>query len=198
MTETATAYGFRTWPKDLGVLLIVAVALGLGLLLATQTTSRTRPYADSNSPLRLRYPAGWVETGSLQDVLLKVQDPLADSPFKTTLTVESRELDPQNPPTLQALLDRRVELRQSLTGYHFLANRETTVGGAKAMELEYAYVVQPIDEPRRAVLPVVVRAREVIVPAKDRAYYIALAAAANEFARASARLDQILATAQVQ
>jgi hypothetical protein len=138
-----------------------------------------------------------MDAQSLQDVLLKVEDPQTDSAFKTALTVESRELDPQSPPTLQTLLDRRVEQRGALTGYHFLANTETTVGGLKAMQLQYAYVVQPIDEPRRASLPVVVRAREYIVVTQDRTYYITLAAPENEFERASARFDRILQTVQV-
>jgi hypothetical protein len=186
----------RTLPKDLGVALAVLIALGLGLLLLLNTVGRTKVYQSADTPFRMAYPATWIDATSLQDVLLKVEDPLADSAFKTALTVETRELDPQSPPTLQTLLDRRVEQRSALTGYHFLANAETTVGGLKAMQLQYAYVVQPIDEPRRASLPVVVQAREYIVVAPDRTYYITLAAPENEFARASAQFDRMLQTVQ--
>jgi hypothetical protein len=84
-----------------------------------------------------------------------------------------------------------------LTGYHFLGDGEATVGGAKAMQLEYAYVTQPIDEARRSSLPVVVRAREYIVVTQDRTYYITLAAPENEFERASQRFDQMIASVQL-
>jgi len=197
MSEEPNIYQLRTLPKDVGVALAVLVALALGWLLFLRVDGRTKLYQSADTPLRVAYPATWVDSQSLQDVLLKVEDPQADSAFKTTLTVESRELDPQSPPTLQTLLDRRVDQRSQLAGYHFLANNEATVGGAKAMRLEYAYVAQPLDEPRRASLPVVVRAREYIVVAKDRTYYITLAAPENEFERASAQFDRVLQTVQV-
>jgi len=197
-TEGDKLYQVRTLRKDLGVAIVALIALGLGLLLRTQVESRTKLFQDQSSPFRLAYPASWGVADSLQDVLLKVEDPRADSTFKTTLTVESRELDPASPPSLQALVDRRVAQRSELTGYHFLTSSETTVAGAKSAQLEYAYVVQPIDAPRRASLPVVVQAHEYIVVAKDRIYYIALAAPENAFADASARFDQIIQTVQIQ
>ncbi|HET9224366.1 MAG TPA: hypothetical protein VFO07_17770 [Roseiflexaceae bacterium] len=196
MTDEPKVRPLRTLPMDLGVALAVLVALGLGLLLFLDTAGRTKVYQSADTPFQMAYPATWMDATSLQDVLLKVEDPQADSAFKTALTVESRELDPQSPPTLQTLLDRRVEQRSALTGYHFLANAEATVGGLKAMQLQYVYVVQPIDEPRRASLPVVVQAREYIVVAPDRTYYITLAAPENEFARASAQFDRMLQTVQ--
>ena len=197
MTDQPNVLRLRTLPKDVGVALAVLVALGLGLLLYLRVDGGTRLYQSADTPFRITYPASWIDAESLQDVLLKVVDPRAASAFKTALTVESRELDPQSLPTLQTLLDRRVEQRSRLTGYHFLANQEVTVGGAKAIRFEYAYVVQPIDEPRRASLPVVVLAREYIVVAQDRTYYITLAAPENEYERAGARFDQIIQTVQV-
>jgi hypothetical protein len=65
------------------------------------------------------------------------------------------------------------------------------------MRQEYAYVVQPIDQPRRASLPVVVRAIEYIVLAKDSVYYITLAAPENEFAGARAEFEQMIQTVQI-
>lgn len=188
----------RLLPKDLGVALVTLLALGLGWLLMAQTEGQTRAFADPDSPLRLAYPAGWMSADSFQDVLLKVEDPLTPSAFKTTLTVESREIDPASPPTLQDLLDRRVEQRGLLTGYHFLAEGETTVAGARAISSEFAYVVQPIDQPRRASLPVVVHAREYIFVTADRSYYVTLAAPDNAFERASAQFEQIIGSMEIQ
>jgi len=114
------------------------------------------------------------------------------------MTIESRELDPASPPTLQDLVDRRVEQRSGLTGYHFLANADATVGGAKSARIEYAYVVQPNDEPRRASRPVVVQAREYIVVGPDRTYYISLSAPENAFEEASALFERTIKTVQLQ
>jgi hypothetical protein len=185
MTNDRPLYRFRTAPKDLGVAIVTLVALAAGWLLFARADGATRQFQAQDAPFRIAYPAEWLGVESLADALLKVEDPRADSAFKTSMIVESRELDPQSPPTIQTLMDRRIEQRGQLTGYHFLSNQDTTVGGAKAAEIEYAYVVQPIDQPRRASLPVVVRAREYIVVAADRTYYITLAAPENEFERAS-------------
>lgn len=197
-TESGPVYRMRLLRKDVGVALVVLLALGLGWLLRAQVAGRTQEFRATDSPLRLSYPASWGFADSLQDVLLKVADPQTDSAFKTNLTVESRETDPASPPELQTLLDRRVEQRAALTGYHFLANAEATVAGAPSAVFEYAYVVQPIDEARRPSLPVVVQAREYIIATSDRTYYITLAAPEQAFAEASAQLDRIIQTVQVQ
>ena len=197
-TETGALYRVRMWPKDLGVALVLLVALALGWLLRAQTEGRVTQFQDSNSPFRIAYPTSWSVADSLQDVLLKVADPQADSAFKTSLTVESREIDPASPPALQTLLDRRVEQRAALTGYHFLSNADATVGGVNSAVFDYAYVIQPNDQPRRASLPVVVQAREYVVAASDHTYYITLAAPQNEFEAAAARFDRIIQTVQVQ
>jgi hypothetical protein len=193
-----TLWRVRMLPKDLGVALVVLIALGLGLLLRSQVEGSVRQFQAPDMPLRLAYPATWRSASSLQDVLLKIEDSLTSSAFKTTLTVESRELDPAAAPSLQELVDRRIEQRSSLVGYHFLASNPARIDETDAVQIEYAYVVQPIDEPRRASLPVVVHAREYVVSAGERSYYIALAAPSDEFAGASAALDQIIQSARLR
>lgn len=190
--------GFRTWPKDLGVAIVVGLALGLGYLFSQLIMNQTRTFQEADSLFRLEYPARWANAESLQDVLLKVEDPAAASPFKTALTVETRELDPSAPPTMQTLVDRRVGQRSQLTAYHFLSNRETTIAGAPAQEIQYSYVVQPIDAPRRASLPVVVVARDYIILTPTRTYYISLAASEDDFERASQRMNAILQSVKLQ
>jgi hypothetical protein len=190
-------YRVRMLPKDLGVAIVVLVALLLGLGMRFQVEGRVKQFQDPNSSFRMSYPASWGFADSLQDVLLKVEDPNTDSVFKTALTIESRELDSASPPTLQTLIDRRVEQRSGLTGYHFLLNGDATVGGAKSGLIEYAYVVQPIDEPRRASLPVVVQAREYIIIGKDQTYYVTLSAPENAFAEDSAQFERMIKTVQL-
>lgn len=192
-------YGIRYLRKDVGVAIIVAAALLIGALLQQWATTRTKSYAAPDQPFSITYPAGWVEVESLLEApLLKVQDPLTASAFKTTLTIESRDLDPAAPPTLQTLLDRRVEQRQTLMAYHFLSDNETTVAGERAMQYDYTYVVQPADEPRRASLPVVVVAREYIVVTKDHVYYISFATPESEMGRTLGQLDTIMQTVRLQ
>lgn len=186
----------RTAPKDIGVALVVLVAFGLATWLMLRSEGQTRVLEDA--PMRLEYPAGWNSVESLQDVLLKVEDPQTAAEFKTSFSVERRDLDPASPPTLQTLLDRRVDERGQLTGYHFLADTETEVAGARAIQIEYAYVVQPIDQPRRVSLPVVVHAREYIIVTEDRSYYLTLAAPEQEFAQASRKLDRIISSLRLQ
>ena len=180
--------------KDLGVAFVVIVALLLGWLLREATLNRTIAYRDSETGLSLQFPAAWSTADALQDVLLKVENPNTGSAYKTNLVVEARDLDVQNPPTLQELVDRRVTQKSSLTGYHFIREQDGVVDGNKSREIVYAYVVQPNDQPRRVSLPVVVAAREVIAVGPDRVYYIAVAAPENEFDAASVQLDGILNT----
>ena len=183
--------------KDIGVAVVVIVALALGWMLRAYTLNRVTAFHDTDTGLSLQFPAAWGTVDSLQDVLLKVEDPATDSAYKTNLVVETRDLDPQSPPTLQDFVDRRVTQKSNLTGYHFIGEQEATVDGKKARQLRYAFVVQPNDQPRRVSLPVVVEARDYIIPAQNRVYYITVAAPENEFAAASARLDSILSTASL-
>ncbi len=195
MTETTLPENvreFRLRPKDIGVAIVFIVAVVLALLLRYQVESRTTTYQDPDMPFRIAYPATWGDVESLQNALLKVEDPQTSSAYKTNLTVLKRELDPSSPPTLQTLVDRRVAQQGALTAYHFLANRDATIDGAKGMELEYAYTVQPIDQPRRASLPVVVHAREYVLVTPTDSYYITLAAPESDYQRASAQFDEIM------
>lgn len=187
----------NTLPKDLGVALIVLLALALGWALFRQTDGRTRTFQEQDSPFRISYPATWSGAAPEGDELLRVEDPLTDSAYKTTLTVERRDLDPAAALPLQTLLDRRISDHAALLGYHLLGSEAGRVADAEAQQLEYAYVVQPLDGPRRAVLPVVVRAREYVVALGDRVYYITLAAPEREFDAAAARLDRMMQTVQL-
>jgi hypothetical protein len=193
-----TVWRVRLWNKDLGVAIIFGIALLLGWWLMVRTESRTRSFSDPDGGIQLVYPEGWIEVESLLDPLLKVENPAAGSPFKMSLSIERRELDPASPPTLQTLLDRRVEERALLTGYHLLRDDTALLDGVPALLTEYAYVVQPIDEPRRAALPVVVLAREYIVIVGAQSYYITLATAEADEQQAQRPFAQIIASLEVQ
>lgn len=202
MTQSTSGeqiYDLRLRPKDLGVAVIAILCLLGGWLLMQTTTTRTQTFEPTDeAPIRFDYPAGWITTDRPENVLLRLTDPGTASAFKSVLTIEGRLLDPASPPTLQTLLDRRVEERQALPSYHFLSDAETEVDGARAMVSEYAYVVQPINEPRRATLPVVVHAREYIIVTADQSYYVGLSAPEDEYETTRAHLDRLIASLKVQ
>ena len=195
--QAAALHSIHNLRKDVGVAIVVIVALALGWWLRSYTLSRTTAYQDSETGFSLQFPTAWGVADTLQDVMLKVENPTTASAYKTNLVVEARELDPQNPPTLQEFVDRRVTQKSNLTGYHFISEQDGVVDGNPARQIIYAYVVQPIDQPRRVSLPVVVVAREAIVVGKDRVYYLTVAAPEEEFATASAQLGGILKTVNI-
>jgi hypothetical protein len=195
--DNVTVWPLRTRPKDIGVALVVLTALLLGWLLRWSVEGNTRVYENADHTFSISYPATWRTNNVTDTVVLRVEDSQTNSAYKTNVTVESRELDPSSPPTLQELIDRRVVQHGGLTGYHFLSSAERTLAGARAAEIDFAFVAQPIDAPRRASLPVVARSREYIVVTKDRAYFIALAAPESDFDTATRRFDDMLQTVRI-
>jgi hypothetical protein len=198
-SEDTGFYPMRYLRKDVGVAIIAGACLLIGFLIMTWAGARTTSFTAQDVPFSVSYPADWVAAESLlQAPVMRVEDPLAKSAFKTSMTVESRELDPAAPPTLQELLDRRVSDRTQLPGYHFLANAEATVDGQKALRYEYAYTAQPIDEPYRASLPVVVMAQEYIVISPDRTYYITFAVPEDEIELNQPRIQRVMQSVKLQ
>jgi hypothetical protein len=196
--DNLAVWPLRTLPKDIGVALVLVVALALGLLLRLQLETDTRSFNSDNPAFSISYPAGWRLIEETDGAVLRVENPQASSPYKSNVTVETRELDTAGPPTLQELVDRRVLQHDNLTGYHFLTSEEGEVGGAKAALIEYAHVVQPIDTPRSASLPVVVRSREYIVVTPGRTYYFTLAASEADYDAAREQFDRMVKTARVE
>jgi hypothetical protein len=184
--------------QDVAIALVVLVALALGGLLRLRVDGATATFQEDGTPFRITYPATWSVTEPPAGMLLRAEDPRTDSAFKTTLTVERRDIDQAAPPTLQTLLDRRIAQQSELTGYTLLSSEETTVDGTRGARIDYAYVAQPIDDPRRSGVPVVVRAREYVIVAADRAYYITFAAPENEADAAFARFDRLIEEAKVR
>ena len=184
--------------QDVGVALLVLAALVLGGLLRLRAEGATALFHENDSPFRLAYPATWSIPEPPAGILFHAEDPRTDSAFKSTLTVERRDLDTAAPPTLQTLVDRRIAQRGDLTAFALLSNGETMVDGTRGARLDYAYVARPIEGPRRSAVPVVVRAREYVVVAADRVYYITLVAPDGEADEAFARFDRLIEEAKVR
>jgi hypothetical protein len=185
-------------PIDVGVALVVLLALSAGFLLREQVTGRTQTFTEQDTSFALTYPATWGTLDPVEGTIMSVVNPISPSAFKTALQVDRRDLDPTAPPQLQTLVDRRIEERSTLTGYHFMGRSDATVDGAPAARIDYAYVVQPIDTPGRAALPVVVVAREYIVLAGGTSYYIRMAAPEASAEAAFQQFDTIIGTVKLQ
>ena len=191
-------HNFHPWKMDIGVAVVVAAALLCTVVLRSQVEGRMATFQDKGSGFSISYPATWASAAAPKELMLKVEDPRTDSAFKTALSVEKRGLDLQNPPTLQQLVDRRVTQLGTLTAFHLLSSREETVAGAKAMRQEYAYVVQPIDQTRRASVPVVVHAAGYIVVTKNNAFFITLDAPEAAFGAANEGFSDIIGSVKAQ
>ena len=196
-TTVRTPRSFNLLHIDLGVALAVLAALVIALVLRGQATGRTTAFRSANAPITFSVPATWREAGTLDDTLVTLEDPYVDSAFKTRLSVVTRQLEPASAPPLDELVNRAIADHSTLIGYHFLSSGPTNVAGSDASNITYSYVVQPIDEPRRPSLPVVVQAREVIVRTADRSYYFILAAPADDYERANAELDRVIASVKL-
>ena len=196
--NNVTVWRVRTLPQGYGVAIVVLVALALGLLLRWSAEGSTRAYQSADGRFSMAYPASWRTNDVTDTVALRVENPQAELGLQNKRHGQTRELDTTAPPTLQELIDRRVQQRGSMTGYHFLSSTERTVSGERAAEIDYAFIAQPIDTPRRAALPVVARSREYIVLTKDRVYYVTLAAPDSDFNRANSQFDTMLQTVKVQ
>jgi hypothetical protein len=184
--------------QDVAIALVVLVALALAGLLRLRVEGATATYREPDSPFSIAYPATWSVVEPPAGMLLQAENPRADSAFKTTLTVERRDIDTAAPPTLQTLIDRRIAQRGELTAFTLLANEEATVDGLRGARLDYAYVARPIEGPRRSAVPVVVRVREYVVVAADRAYSIGLAAPEDGADEAFARFERTIEEAKVR
>ncbi|HJZ46585.1 MAG TPA: hypothetical protein VKE41_05445, partial [Roseiflexaceae bacterium] len=71
-------YQVRMLPKDVGVAIVVLAALALGLALRFQVEGRVKQFENTDVGFRMSYPASWSFADSLQDVLLKVENPSTD------------------------------------------------------------------------------------------------------------------------
>ncbi len=153
--------------SDLLVALVVVVALALGWFYKSSLSSQTTPVADRNSQFSLAIPSRWLThepDAEAEDTFLIAENPAANSVYKSAVTGRSFLLDPQSPTALDTLTDGLVQRHgDELTGYHLLDIQRRMIGGAEARVVEYAYVLQPIDQPFRASVPVVVHGFDYLI-----------------------------------
>jgi len=160
-----TAYQYRTATHDI---LLDAADATLGkatVVLPTAWVATTEPISGTQ---QFAMPVTYVDTG-------------AASAYKTSFSADLRILEttPTDPTqTLHDYVDRAVTAHtKDLVGYQLLAEpAETTVNGAPARKIEYAYVTRPIDSQLRNAPPVVVRGIDYLVLKANHVYMITLTA----------------------
>ncbi len=184
---------------DLLVALVVAVALTIGWFYKETALSQVTPTLDPNSQFKVSLPAHWLahELESV-DTFLSAENPRADSVYKTTVVGQSFQLDPESPTALDTLVDRLVQQHgDELLGYHLLDIRTDTVDGAETRIVEYAYVVQPIDQPFRAAVPVVVHAFDYVIYTPTEYWLLTFTADEQLMAKEQKNLEQIVASVEL-
>lgn len=184
---------------DLLVALVVALALAAGWLFKSSLTSRTTVVTDPNSQFKAAIPSYWsTRESDSADTFLAAENPNAPSTFKSSVLGQSFLLDPENPTALDALVDRLVQQHgDTLIGYHLLDIRAQNVAGAEARVVEYAYIVQPIDQPFRASVPVVVHATDTLIYTPKEYWLLTLAADERLYAKEQPNFDRIVASVQL-
>jgi len=151
--------------SDLLVALAVVVALTVGWFYKESLLSRTSQAVDQASQFALSLPSHWLTTETeAADTFITAENPRADSIYKTALIGKTFLLDETAPASLDTLVDQLIQQHgDELLGYHLLDTYPATISGAEARVIEYAYVVQPIDQPFRAAVPVVVHAYDYVI-----------------------------------
>ena len=181
------------------VLLVVLVALVIGWIYRGTLLNEKQTLVDEISGLQLEIPATWnlaLEEDTAVD--LAAIDPRADSAYKTRLSLYSRLLDPNNPVGLSSVVDRLVEnYTENLTSFQLLALDNRTIQGADTAVLEYAYAVNPIDEPFRASLPVVVHTLEYVIYTPTQYWVLTLSADEKLFDESSGSFENIVAVIEL-
>jgi hypothetical protein len=121
---------------DWAVIGITVVALLAGWLFKNSVENRSVPFTVSG--ISAQTPQGWLLNSAQGNEILQVTDPLS-SGFGTTYTIENIPIAPN------ATMDQVVSLLildrgQALTAYRELEQKQVTVFGQAAYEIDYVYV----------------------------------------------------------
>lgn len=179
---------------DVLVAVVVVAALLGAYFYRLSLSGQTIRFEDPGSGFALSVPDGWtITTTEAADTFVSARNPHADSVYKSTVVGQSFLLDPDNPATLDTIVDRIIQRRgEELLGYHLMDDQPTIVGGAEARRIDYAYVTQPIDDPFMASPPVVVLATDYIIHTPAEYWILTLAADEKIADKERAGFDNIL------
>ena len=193
----------RRFTGDFRADVLVAVVIALAFLAAglyqRSLAGQTTAFRDSHSGFTLNIPDHWtVNTDTATDTFLSAYNSRADSIYKSTVTGQSFALDPDSPVTPDELVDRLVQRHQiDWLGYHLLDIQKTTVAGADARLIQYAYVTRPIDDPFSSSPPVIVIATDTLIFTRTQYWLLTTAADEKIADQAQIEFDAILASVRL-
>lgn len=121
---------------DWAVIGITVVALLAGWLFKNSVENRSVPFTVSG--ISAQTPQGWLLNSAQGNEILHVTDPLS-SGFGTTYTIENIPIA-QNATMDQVVSLLILDRGQALTAYRELEQKQVTVFGQAAYEIDYVYV----------------------------------------------------------
>jgi hypothetical protein len=192
-TSVRRTVPLRGWLDEILVVALVVVALLLGWAVKGWVEGQTVAFTSDDGAVSLSYPDRWLEQVDKEAVVV-ASDVRAAGAFKPSLSLRTREMDPDYPLTENDLLVAlSLERADSLTAYRVLSVEEGVVGGLEASKVTYAYVAEPAGGSQASV-PVVVEAVDWVVIHEGKAYILTFAAVADQFAEQEGAFDSILAS----
>lgn len=196
-TAGTPAPGRAAWSRlDLRLWTALLVLLALGLAPVRAATGAVTAFTHPDG-LRLAYPAGWL-AARRDGAVLAVQAPVSRGPVPTELRVTAAPRPRGQSPAAIAAADV-VARSGALSLYRALAIEPTTVPGAEAVAVEYAFVT----DPHAAVLaaeriPAVVRGVELVVVTSTRVFRVDLRTSAGSFEQVRPTFDRIRRSVRVE
>jgi hypothetical protein len=202
LSLSASARPVRRSEPEWAVVVVVVVALIAGWVLKTVVESERVTF--SGGGVTLEYPAGWVRENNLgAGILFRASDMRSGSLYPTNVTLAATEALPQLPVEPgAAVLDRMTpaltawsfQRGQELTAFRVLDTAPAGIAGRDGAALHYAYVTEPLADPFRQALPVVVEAMDYLIPVGERTIVLTVAADGAQFQTANARHFQAILT----
>ncbi|MFN8457945.1 MAG: hypothetical protein U0401_25390 [Anaerolineae bacterium] len=178
------------------VVVVVAIALLLGWLLKTSIESRTDAF--NGAGVSLSYPAAWLRepNPAEEGLVFQASDLRSGSLFRTNVALRMAA-PPANLAASEDKLTSAVTTwtfgrSQVLDNYRILATETAQVGGQPAGRVVYTFVNEPIANPYRWALPVVVEAVDYVFLHQGQVYVLTLAADGNRFEPEQGRFEAII------
>jgi RsiW-degrading membrane proteinase PrsW (M82 family) len=164
--------------EDLVLAGFVVVCVGLGALVRNQSLYETRVFPLVRQSVSVQLPATWISNTANTEVL-SISNPYSGSNYQTQLAI-SHEKMPNSASTVGlhgVAAARSLMLAQELPLYRQVGTRAVEIRGRRGVESEYVHVNDPGRSSLLTVqLPVVVRARELLLPNGDELVVVRFAA----------------------
>ncbi len=195
-TATSTRRFTGDFRADVLVAIVVVAALVGGFVYWQSLSGQTTRVTDSFSGFSMSIPNQWtVQQDPSSDTFITASNSRADSSYKSSISGQSFAIDTDNPATLDDIVDRLIQQRgDELMAFHLLDDQPTTVAGAQARAVSYAYVTRPIDDPFSDAPPVVVIATEYVIYTANEYWVVTLVADEKIAAKEQKDFDNILAS----